>query len=108
MDDRDQHSRQVPFVSYRSQADFFEVKYFGGPLDGSKIITDVFPDSESFVHRVSDRSYVYRYRRTGPTHFRADMSGFDEPKRIEPTRPNIFKRLLSRLAALIRSSPRPR
>lgn len=74
------------YLSYRSQADAFSVEFAGGPLDGAKILTDVFPHTDFFVHRLRERSYTYRYRQMGPTSFVAELHSFGEPTREEPSR----------------------
>lgn len=69
------------FVSYRSEADQFRVRFVGGPLDGATIRTDVFPDCELFPHRVADREYLYRYRQISPNTFEARLERYGIPER---------------------------
>ena len=73
-------SKRQRFVAYRSISDEFEIRFYGGPLDGARIKTDVFPDSEEFVHVFQHRQYYYRYTQVDAGHFKAQLSGF------EPTR----------------------
>ena len=61
------------YVAYRASADEFEVRFYGGPLDGARIRTDVFPDCSTFSHRVRDRSYTYRYQRVSNLRFDATL-----------------------------------
>ena len=79
MQDRE-HQR---YVAYRASSDEFEIRFFEGPLDGAQIRTDVFPDSETFVHRVRDRVYVYYYHRVSSLQFHAVL------KQAEATDPSI-------------------
>ena len=67
-----EHERQR-YVAYRASSDEFEIRFFGGPLDGARICTDIFPDCETFVHRVRDRSYSYHYRRVSELRFHATL-----------------------------------
>ena len=64
------------FVAYRQDADHFEIVFFGGPLDGSRVLTDVFPKSETFAHRLHQRSYLYTYQQVETKVFHAHHSGF--------------------------------
>lgn len=59
------------FLAYRACSDEFEIKFFGGPLDGAHIVTDVFPDAEAFTHHVRGRHYIYRYKRMSKSLFHA-------------------------------------
>ena len=61
------------YVAYRATADEFEIYFFGGPLDGARIRTDIYPDCEMFVHRVRSRSYPYRYARVSRFRFDATL-----------------------------------
>lgn len=70
-----------PYISYRAEADQFRIRFTGGPLDGAEVVTDVFPDSELFVHRVGGRDYLYKYSRTGRLEFTARLHGFEGPRR---------------------------
>ena len=79
------HDEPQPYISYRAEADQFRIRFTGGQLDGAEIVTDVFPDNELFVHRVSGRDYQYRYCRTGRLDFTASLHGFEGPQRpVEP------------------------
>jgi hypothetical protein len=49
------------FVAYRLGGDECRIRFLGGPLDGAEIRTDVYPDAETFVHRVGSRDYIYAY-----------------------------------------------
>lgn len=62
------------YVAYRAASDEYEVVFYGGPLDGAKIATDIYPDSQIFVHRVSDRSYYYRYAQVSDLEFHATLT----------------------------------
>ncbi len=70
------HDRQ-DYIAYRSLSDQFEVRFFGGPLDGAKIVTDIFPDHDAFAHRVLGRVYVYRYVRVSGERFHAHFEPQD-------------------------------
>lgn len=76
-----------PYVAYRAASDEYEVRFFGGPLDGARIRTDVFPDCSTFVHRVHNRVYTYRYHRVGNLRFDASLvtKEPDAPERPAPT-----------------------
>ena len=71
---------QQTFIAYRSLADEFEVCFVDGPLDGTKIRTDVSPNSDWFIHRVRERTYVYRYLQVSPHVFYANLDGFKIPR----------------------------
>ena len=68
-----EHERQR-YVAYRASSDEYEVEFFGGPLDGALMSTDIFPDDQTFVHRVRDQSYFYRYRRVSELQFHATLA----------------------------------
>jgi hypothetical protein len=61
------------YVAYRASSDEFEIRFFGGPLDGARIQTDIFPDCETFLHRVRGRSYSYRYEQVSSLRFHATL-----------------------------------
>ena len=65
------------YVAYRSQSDEVKIRFFGGPLDGSSIVTDELPTTTEFVHQVGDRRYRYRYVQISPCEFSARFEGFD-------------------------------
>ena len=88
------------FISYRSISDQFEIRFFGGPLDGARIVTDILPDNETFVHRIHDRNYVYRYRYVSKGCFHARLDAFETPERPrEPRVGSMWGRLA--IAALV-------
>lgn len=87
------------FVAYRSCSDEYQVYFFGGPLDGSQILTDIFPDSDSLIHRVGSRLYVYRYRQVDKTVFHAHLVGFELPAKPTDQPSGFFARLIHSLAA---------
>ena len=68
-----QHEGQR-YIAYRASSDEFEICFFGGPLDGARIRTDIFPDCEMFVHRVRSRSYSYRYKQVSRFRFHANAA----------------------------------
>ena len=72
--------KRQKFVAYRNISDEFEIRFYGGPLDGARVKTDVFPDSEEFVHVFQQRQYYYRYTQVDAGHFEAHLAGF-EPAR---------------------------
>ncbi len=61
------------YIAYGASSDEFEIKFFGGPLDGSRIRTDILPDSEAFCHRVNGRRYFYEYHRVSKELFHATL-----------------------------------
>jgi hypothetical protein len=69
-----QKSSEAKF-SFRPDDRNYSVDFIGGPLDGEEIVTDECPNNDHFVHRFARREYLYRYRRTGPAHFRAEYDG---------------------------------
>ncbi len=75
---------QQPFIAYRAQSDEFEILFVGGPLDGTSITTDISPNRDWFIHRVRERTYVYRYLQVSPHVFYANLDGFEVP----PTKTN--------------------
>lgn len=77
-----------PFTPYRQHADRFDILFVGGPLDGAKIQTDVFPDCETFTHRVRKKTYCYRYRRISQEAFEAKFLGFGNPIPPSDRRPS--------------------
>jgi|GEM_PF-3081317 len=79
-------SKRQRFVAYRSISDEFEIRFYGGPLDGARIKTDVFPDSEEFVHVFQQRQYYYRYTQVDAGHFKAQLSGFEPTRNRRPAK----------------------
>ena len=79
-------SKRQEFVAYRSISDEFEIRFYGGPLDGARIKTDVFPDSEEFVHVFQQRQYYYRYTQVDAGHFKAQLSGFEPTRNRRPAK----------------------
>ena len=53
----------------------YEVRFFGGPLDGASVATDERPNCPYFVHQHLAREYLYRYRRLTAHAYRADFDG---------------------------------
>lgn len=67
------------YVAYRSQSEEVKIRFFGGPLDGSSIMTDEIPTTTKFVHQVGDRCYLYRYVQISPSEFSARFDSFEIP-----------------------------
>ncbi|MEM9656725.1 MAG: hypothetical protein AAF961_00055 [Planctomycetota bacterium] len=61
------------YVAYGSASDEFDVYFFGGPLDGAYMRTDILPECGSFVHRLRDKTYSYRYERISSFRFHATL-----------------------------------
>ncbi|MCP4193013.1 MAG: hypothetical protein P8N76_09530 [Pirellulaceae bacterium] len=69
-------NRQL-FVAYGCPSDEFDIVFYGGPLDGARVRTDVFPDSKTFTHRVGQRNYTYRYTQISSSRFHAHLNSFE-------------------------------
>ena len=69
-----QKSGEAKF-SFRRDDRNYSIEFLGGPLDGGEIVTDERPNNEHCVHRLANREYLYKYRRLGPTYFRAEYDG---------------------------------
>ncbi len=65
------------FVAYRSESDEVKIRFFGGPFDGSSIMTDEFPTNTEFAHQVGDRRYRYQYVQISSCEFSARFDGFE-------------------------------
>ena len=65
------------YAAYRSESDEVKIRFFGGPLDGSSIMTDELPTNTEFVHQVGDRRYRYRYVQISPCEFSARFDGLE-------------------------------
>lgn len=81
------------YIAYRSEADICRVRFFGGPLDGQEITTDVRPDCEFFVHHVGNQKYTYQYKQLEPAVFRAVLFSFETPERPQVRPPGLFQRI---------------
>ena len=63
------------FVAYRQTADEVRVRFVGGPLDGASFLTDEWPNTKVFIHRVGSRDYRYFYRQVTTHEFIAAYCG---------------------------------
>ena len=86
------------------------IRFQGGPLDGSQIFTDEYPNTEYLIHRHFGREHLYRYQATKDGGFRAEYDGylqldtslpFREKPRLTVLKLSLFAMILLSILAIL-------